>query len=135
MCTAITYSGYNTYFGRNLDLEHLYDEAVTVVPRKFPLRFKREETLENHYAIIGMSTIINNYPLFYDATNEHGLSMAGLNFVGNAVYHDYEYEGVEFVGIEHYFFLEAHRIDFSSETVAQNRRNDALTQIFRNISG
>ena len=45
MCTAITYSGYNTYFGRNLDLEHLYDEAVTVVPRKFPLRFKREETM------------------------------------------------------------------------------------------
>ncbi len=91
MCTAITYSGYNTYFGRNLDLEHLYDEAVTVVPRKFPLHFKREETLENHYAIIGMSTIINNYPLFYDATNEYGLSMAGLNFVGNAVYHDFEY--------------------------------------------
>ncbi len=91
MCTAITYSGYNTYFGRNLDLEHLYDEAVTIVPRNFPLRFKREDSIENHYAIIGMSTIINNYPLFYDATNEHGLSMAGLNFVGNAVYHDYEY--------------------------------------------
>ena len=91
MCTAITYSGYNTYFGRNLDLEYLYDEAVTIVPRNFPLRFKREEDIKNHYAIIGMSTIINNYPLFYDATNEHGLSMAGLNFVGNAVYHDYEY--------------------------------------------
>ena len=91
MCTAITYSGYNTYFGRNLDLEYLYDEAVTIVPRNFPLRFKREDSIENHYAIIGMSTIINNYPLFYDATNEHGLSMAGLNFVGNAVYHDYEY--------------------------------------------
>lgn len=91
MCTAITYSGYNVYFGRNLDLEHLYDEAVTVVPRKFPLKFKKEDTLEYHYAIIGMSTIINNYPLFYDATNEHGLSMAGLNFVGNAVYHEFEY--------------------------------------------
>lgn len=91
MCTAITYSGYNTYFGRNLDLEYLYDEAVTIVPRNFSLRFKREEDIKNHYAIIGMSTIINNYPLFYDATNEHGLSMAGLNFVGNAVYHDYEY--------------------------------------------
>ena len=91
MYTAITYSGYNTYFGRNLDLEYLYDEAVTIVPRNFSLRFKREEDIKNHYAIIGMSTIINNYPLFYDATNEHGLSMAGLNFVGNAVYHDYEY--------------------------------------------
>lgn len=91
MCTALTYTGYNTYFGRNLDLTHLYDEAVTILPRNFLLRFKREENIENHYAIIGMSTIINNYPLFYDATNEYGLSMAGLNFVGNAVYHDYEY--------------------------------------------
>jgi choloylglycine hydrolase len=91
MCTAISYSGYNVYFGRNLDLEHLYDEAVTIVPRNFPLNFKKEESLKNHYSIIGMSTIIDNYPLFYDATNEHGLSMAGLNFVGNAVYHEYEY--------------------------------------------
>ena len=91
MCTAITYSGYNSYFGRNLDLEYLYDEEVTIVPRNFLLKFKKEEALKNHYAIIGMSTIIDNYPLFYDATNEHGLSMAGLNFVGNAVYHEAEY--------------------------------------------
>lgn len=91
MCTAITYSGYNSYFGRNLDLEYLYDEEVTIVPRNFLLKFKKEEVLKNHYAIIGMSTIIDNYPLFYDATNEHGLSMAGLNFVGNAVYHEAEY--------------------------------------------
>lgn len=91
MCTAITYSGYNSYFGRNLDLEHLYDEEVVVLPRRFPLSFKKERKLENHYSIIGMSTIINNYPLFYDATNEYGLSMAGLNFVGNAVYHEAEY--------------------------------------------
>ena len=38
-----------------------------------------------------MSTIIDNYPLFYDGTNEYGLSIAGLNFVGNAVYHEVEY--------------------------------------------
>ena len=91
MCTAITYSGYNSYFGRNLDLERLFDEEVTIVPRRFPLRFKREGTLEKHYSIIGMSTIIDNYPLFYDGTNEYGLSIAGLNFVGNAVYHEVEY--------------------------------------------
>lgn len=91
MCTAITYCGYNAYFGRNLDLERLFDEEVTIVPRNFPLTFKKEGVLENHYSIIGMSTIIDNYPLFYDATNEYGLSMAGLNFVGNAVYHEAEY--------------------------------------------
>ena len=29
-----------------------------------------------------------DYPLYYDAVNEKGLGMAGLNFVGNAVYQE-----------------------------------------------
>ena len=41
---------------------------------------------EQHYAIIGTAHIANGYPLFYDAVNEKGLCMAGLNFVGNACY-------------------------------------------------
>ena len=36
--------------------------------------------------MIGMATVADNYPLYYEATNEKGLSMAGLNFPGNAVY-------------------------------------------------
>ena len=43
------------------------------------------ETKE-HYAIIGMAHVAGDYPLYYDAVNEKGLGMAGLNFVGNAVY-------------------------------------------------
>ena len=39
-----------------------------------------------HYAIIGMAYVQNDYPLYYDAINEKGLGVAGLNFVGNAVY-------------------------------------------------
>jgi choloylglycine hydrolase len=39
-----------------------------------------------HYAIIGMAHSVNGYPLYYDAVNEKGLGMAGLNFVGNADY-------------------------------------------------
>ncbi|SER61043.1 Linear amide C-N hydrolases, choloylglycine hydrolase family [Streptococcus gallolyticus] len=31
-----------------------------------------------------MATVVDDYPLFYDATNEKGLSMAGLNFPENA---------------------------------------------------
>ena len=31
-----------------------------------------------------MATVVGDYPLFYDATNEEGLSMAGLNFPENA---------------------------------------------------
>nr|WP_253896447.1 linear amide C-N hydrolase [Streptococcus gallolyticus] len=30
-----------------------------------------------------MATVVDDYPLFYDATNEKGLSMAGLNFPEN----------------------------------------------------
>ena len=33
-----------------------------------------------------MATVADGYPLYYEATNEHGLSMAGLNFPGNAHY-------------------------------------------------
>ena len=44
--------------------------------------------MDRHYAIIGMAFISDGYPLYYDAMNEKGLWMAGLNFVGNAVYAD-----------------------------------------------
>lgn len=36
--------------------------------------------------MIGMAHVAENYPLYYEAINEKGLGMAGLNFVGNAVY-------------------------------------------------
>lgn len=83
MCTAITYKN---YFGRTLDLEFSYNESVTVTPRNFPFAFRSLPTLRGHYAIIGIATVADGYPLYYEATNEHGLSMAGLNFPGNAHY-------------------------------------------------
>lgn len=86
MCTCLALKSNNTYFGRNLDLESSFNEMVVITPRKFPLTFKKEKTLKEHYAIIGMATIINNYPLYAEATNEHGLSIAGLEFEGNAKY-------------------------------------------------
>lgn len=86
MCTAITYQTKNHYFGRNLDLNESYHEQVTICPRRYPLVFRHEETIQQHLAIIGMATIVDDYPLFYDATNEKGLSMAGLNFPKNAVF-------------------------------------------------
>ena len=36
-----------------------------------------------------MAAIIDNFPLYFEATNEKGLSMAGLNFPDNAVYFEY----------------------------------------------
>lgn len=82
MCTAATYTGKDHYFGRNLDLELSYNESVTVTPRKFPLKFHQVHDMNEHFAIIGMATVVADYPLYYDATNEKGLSMAGLNFPG-----------------------------------------------------
>ena len=86
MCTAISFSPARHYFGRTLDLEHHYNEAVTITPRTFPFKFRYEGELSTHYAFIGITTVVDNYPLYYDATNEKGLSAAGLNFPGNAVY-------------------------------------------------
>lgn len=86
MCTAITFNAKYHYFGRNLDLEHRYNESVTIMPRKYEIKYSSGLIDVNHYAMIGMATVVDGYPLYYDATNEHGLSMAGLNFVGNAYF-------------------------------------------------
>ena len=94
MCTAVSFLTKDHYFGRNLDYEFSYSETVTVTPRSFPLKFRRMGTIERHFAMIGMAFVQENYPLYYDATNEHGLSMAGLNFPGNADYKP-EAEGLD----------------------------------------
>lgn len=86
MCTAVTYVTRDHYFGRNLDLEYSYQEAITVTPRNYPFRFRLMPPMCRHFAMIGMATVVDGYPLYYEATNEKGLSMAGLNFPGNAVY-------------------------------------------------
>ena len=86
MCTAATYRTKDHYFGRTLDYEVSYGEEVVVTPRNFPFHFRHMGGISSHYAIIGMATVAGEYPLYYDATNEKGLSMAGLNFPGNADY-------------------------------------------------
>lgn len=86
MCTAATYKTKDFYFGRTLDYEFSYAEEVTITPRNFPFPFREKSALKTHYAIIGMAYVAEDYPLYYDAFNEKGLAMAGLNFVGNAYY-------------------------------------------------
>jgi len=88
MCTAITYKPKDSYFGRNLDLEHSYQETVTITPRNYELVFREVGVLEKHHAMIGIAYVVEDYPLYYDAVNEKGLAMAGLNFPGNACYND-----------------------------------------------
>lgn len=84
MCTAVSCEH---YFGRNLDLEFSYGEAVTVTPRNFPFSFCHQRNMNSHFAMIGMAYAKGDYPLYYEATNEYGLSIAGLRFRDNCVYH------------------------------------------------
>ena len=88
MCTAATYKTKDFYFGRTLDYEFSYGDEVTITPRIYVFNFREKEKIETHYAIIGMAYVTENYPLYYDAINEKGLGMAGLNFVGNAYYRE-----------------------------------------------
>ena len=86
MCTAINWKAKDHYFGRNLDLEYSYYETVTITPRNYPFQFRMLEEKKKHYAMIGVAYVVEEYPLYYDATNEQGVSMAGLLFAGNAFY-------------------------------------------------
>ena len=86
MCTAATYQTRDFYFGRTLDYEFSYGEEIVVMPRRFPLSFRHMGNYSQHYALVGMAHVAEGTPLFYDAINEKGLGMAGLNFVGNADY-------------------------------------------------
>lgn len=90
MCTAATYRTKDFYFGRTLDYEFSYGDEITITPRNYIFEFRHMEKLSSHYAIIGMAYVAGDYPLYYDAVNEKGLGMAGLNFVGNAVYNEVE---------------------------------------------
>ena len=86
MCTAATYRTKDFYFGRTLDYEFSYGEEIVITPRNYEFNFRHMGQAKEHYAIIGMAHVAGDYPLYYDAINEKGIGMAGLNFVGNAVY-------------------------------------------------
>ena len=81
MCTAATYRSQDFYFGRTFDYEFNYGEEVVVTPRNYSFQLRHQNALTEHYAMIGIAHMVGDYPLYYDAVNEKGLGMAGLNFV------------------------------------------------------
>ena len=85
MCTALSF---HQFFGRNLDYEFSYGEQIAVAPREFDFHFRHVKCKKEQYALIGMAHVSDGYPLYYDAMNEKGLGMAGLNFVGNAKFNE-----------------------------------------------
>lgn len=92
MCTSISLLTKDHYFGRTLDLEYSYDEKVVITPRQFPFEFRFQKTINSHFAMIGVATVVDGFPLYYEATNEKGLSIAGLNFPNKAVYQKFDHE-------------------------------------------
>ena len=86
MCTAATYQTKDFYMGRTLDYEFSYGEEVTITPRNYEFDFRYAGKSKTHYALIGMAFVAGDYPLYYDAANEKGLGMAGLNFVEDSLY-------------------------------------------------
>ena len=86
MCTCITFRTKDNYFGRNLDLEYRFNEKVVITPRNYPFTLKAGGLFNTKYAMIGVATVIDDYPLYAEATNEKGLSIAGLQFPDNAHY-------------------------------------------------
>lgn len=90
MCTAISYKAKDFYFGRTLDYESSYGEEVVITPRHYQFSYAHMGECTTHYAMRGMAHVAEEYPLYYEAVNEKGLGMAGLNFVGNACYGEYE---------------------------------------------
>lgn len=86
MCTAIRMKGVDAYFGRNLDLNAQFGQKVVLTPRNYRFSFTGGESSPSHYAILGIATVIDGYPLYADALNERGLAIAGLNYPGNAKY-------------------------------------------------
>lgn len=90
MCTAAAYKTKDFYFGRTLDYEFSYVDEVTITPRNYLFNFRNIGVMRSHYAMIGMAYVKEDYPLYYDAVNEAGLGIAGLNFVGNAFFKEKE---------------------------------------------
>ena len=88
MCTAATYRTKDFYFGRTLDYDFSYGHEIVITPRRYPFHFREKGAMDSHYAMLGMAHIEDGCPLYYEAVNEKGLGIAGLNFVGNAVYRE-----------------------------------------------
>lgn len=133
MCTAITFNGNANYFGRNLDLEYSLDEKVIIVPRNYSIKLKYLENLENHYSFIGTGIIKDNFPLLYEATNECGLSIAGLNFPEHCKYFNFNehknnltsYELIPYI-LSKFNSVEETEAELSSINITNDNFNEEL---------
>lgn len=107
MCTALTLETKDGYhlFGRSMDIPLEFNQSVNLIPRNFNWKnVITNKIIKTKYAILGMSTIIDDHPMFADGLNEMGLSCAGLYFGGFAEYEKDLISGKENIG-PHDFIL------------------------------
>ena len=71
MCTVISREGSPMYFGRNMDIECSFREAVVITPRGYNPSSGRKMPFMR-YSVIGMAAVSEDYPLYADAANEKG---------------------------------------------------------------
>ncbi len=90
MCTAVFKKEPYPVFGRNLDVPNSYGEKVLFTPREQPFSYRYLPSLKEGYALLGTGILVNDYPLFFDAMNEKGLALAGLNYPHNACFYPHE---------------------------------------------
>lgn len=88
MCTAISYRRSDHYFGRNMDIDRTFGEKVIITPRQYPFHLENGTTYRTTYAFYGMGIKAGEVPLYFEASNEKGLGIAGLNFPENACYQE-----------------------------------------------
>ena len=86
MCTCIAMKTKDVYFGRTMDIDYRFGERVVVTPRNYRFQLKSGDSFDTWYAMVGMATVIQDYPLYAEAVNEKGLCIAGLRFENNAYY-------------------------------------------------
>lgn len=86
MCTSVFLEGEKPLFGRNMDVYFDLERSVIITPRDYGFSLRFEEDLCRHHAIIGMGMVREGYPLYFDAMNEKGMAIAGLDFPENAFY-------------------------------------------------
>ncbi len=96
MCTSMTLPlpDGTQLFGRTLDWHEHFDERILQVPQGFSFDIGNRlhgsdgdrRYRHSRYAILGMGTEADGYPLLADGMNACGLCMAGLRFAASAHY-------------------------------------------------
>ena len=82
MCTCISCYGDAALLGRNLDVDTNYGERIIIAPRSFLFPKDKEKRLADGAAIIGIGTVIDGYPMYFDAVNPRF-----SNVFGSFIYH------------------------------------------------